>query len=88
MTPAIVEALEDLPTGEHEQGEPVLSSPAPGEPISAGQLLRVWQGVKQNRDRFRDGATTLNDLLRHCQVHRAPDPEKKEQVRSLRWRLS
>ena len=87
MTPVIVEAIELSADLRKED----LSSPAPGDPISAAQLLRVWQCVKQNPHHFRNGdhvaSTTLNDLLRQCRLYRPPEQEKKQVQSQSHWKL-
>lgn len=96
MTPSIVAAVqryEALAGAEQTQklqldGEPQLSDPAPGKPISHAQLIDISDFLKaraaQHDDDSEPEPSALNDLLRGSRIYVPPPPPKPEPVRIQR----
>jgi len=94
MTPAAVAAIrkcESLPDVALEKlqlpGEPALSDPAPGNPISHGQLIELSKTLKRcvlDSDVASDQDEVipyrLNDLLRGSKIYIPPPKPKAEPV--------
>lgn len=96
MTPAIAAAVarcETLASSEQMQklqpdGEPQLSDPAPGRPVSHAQLIDISDFLKARADhRSADddeaaeaAPTALNDLLRGSRIYTPPPKPKPEPV--------
>ncbi|KAK0658729.1 Vacuolar ATPase assembly integral membrane protein VPH2 [Lasiodiplodia hormozganensis] len=90
MTPSIVAAVqryEALAGAEQTQklqldGEPQLSDPAPGKPISHAQLIDISDFLKaraaQHDDDSEPAPSSLNDLLRGSKIYVPPPPPKPE----------
>lgn len=95
MTPPIVaavrrcEAIADAGQMRKLQsaGEPQLTDPAPGKPISHAQLIGISDFLKARANQKNDGndeaaaaLTSLNELLRGSRIHVPPPPPKPEPV--------
>ncbi|EOD45963.1 ATPAse vacuolar Er assembly factor vma12 [Neofusicoccum parvum] len=106
MTPAIAAAVarcETLASSEQMQklqpdGEPQLSDPAPGRPVSHAQLIDISDFLKARADhRSADddeaaeaAPTALNDLLRGSRIYTPPPkpkPEPSTEYKQLMARL-
>lgn len=91
MTPSIVEGLEirgDVTPAASESEsnaaheEPSLEAPAPGKPISHGQILDLWRHLRDDHADY-----TLEKLLLGARVYITPPPPKPEPVSLLNWYL-
>ncbi|KAK0384647.1 hypothetical protein NLU13_8733 [Sarocladium strictum] len=87
MTAAAVEALERLPPLRTEaeddsskagqpaaKDEPSLTNPGIGNPISHGQLVDLWNRLREGSEH----STSLESLLRGARVYVPPPPPKPE----------
>lgn len=91
MTPAIVAAVRRCETlADPEQmrklqpdGEPHLSDPAPGKPVSHAQLIDISDFLKLS-DSSDETAAALNDLLRGSSIYTPPPKPKPEPVSTPR----
>lgn len=79
ITKAINDAITLFGELGEDSGLPIPDSIAVGEPISHGQILELWQGLRAK------GETkyTLEDLLRGSRVYIPPPPPKPEPVSPL-----
>jgi hypothetical protein len=91
MTPAVAAAVKIYTEdGKYEQRpeEPSLDAPAPGNPISHGQLIDISKYLKANAEKARtwnseneDVPIYLNELMRGCMIYAPPPKPKAEPVR-------
>lgn len=85
MTAAMVDALEQLGSLEDRvmqelqdaTGEPSLSEPSIGKPVSHGQVIGIYKQIKN----IGDASYHLDTLLRGSRVYVPPPPPKPEPVR-------
>ena len=94
ITPAIVRALRELqnrrqlPLEQTEASEPSLDQPAPGNPITHGQIIVISKTLKDisadaNNGKLDDSVSYhLDDLLRGSKVYIEPPKPKPEPVSS------
>lgn len=81
ITPAINQAIEIYRDRYDEDDFPTSESSQMGEPISHGQIIELWKGLRDK------GETKypLEDLLRGSKVYVPPPPPKPEPVSLPSW---
>jgi TMEM199 family protein len=90
MTPAVAAAVEIYTNSDdfkQNDDEPNLAEPAPGKPISHGQLIDILKHLKAHPDLIREkGDITvpvpirLAELLKGCKIYTPPPKPKAEPV--------